>query len=271
MTAPQPEIGYEQLVDELRTLGLAENRDVLIHCGMKRIGLIDGGPATLLRAVQDVIGPFATVVVPTQTAHNSTTSRFYHEATRGMTDAQRRAYDDRIPGFHRDIPSHRMGLFAEYVRCQPGAVRSDHPQTSFTALGPSAEAMMAVHQLPSHLGNDSPLAALYDADAVALLLGVGYDRCTTLHLAEYRLPPHVAVRNKTYRCFVANEGRREPRVFEAPDLDDRVFPELGMDLDDEPFVKPGWVGKAQARLIPVRDAVEFAIGWMVRRRELAAH
>ncbi len=85
-------------------------------------------------------------------------------------------------------PSQRMGVLAEYVRCAPGAVRSDHPQTSFAALGPRARQLTDGHDLTCHLGERSPVGGLYAADGQILLLGLGYEACTALHLAEYRLP-----------------------------------------------------------------------------------
>lgn len=274
--APRPAAGqrstvdFERLVRDLAALGLPAGASVLINCSLRRLGFLYGGPSALLRAIQRLIGPHGTIVVPTQTANNSTTSRYHLAAVTGMTGAERQRYIDSLPGFDRDAsPSFGMGMFAEWVRKHPRAVRSDHPQTSFAALGPSARRMMAGHRLRSHLGDKSPLAALYEAGGFTLLLGVGYDKCTTLHLAEYRLPPGIEVPIKEYRCFVARGGRRETRVFRAVDLDDRCFPDLGKELDSQPFVRSGPVGHAKARLIPIRAAVDYAIGWITERRKRA--
>jgi aminoglycoside 3-N-acetyltransferase len=264
---------YSTLVSDRRTLaadlaelGLPAGRDVLIHCSMRRIGHITGGPATLLNAVQDVVGPAATVVVPTQTAHNSTTSPFFQYATRGMDAAAVADFEATMEGFDPDrSPSYGMGAFAEHVRRQHGAVRSAHPQTSFAAIGPNAVALMAVHDLDSHLGERSPLAALYASNAVTLLLGVGYESCTTLHLAEYRLPRPVPTR--PYTCYVNVDGKRVRCEFLAADLDDGPFLKLGAALDQEPYVASGRVGEATARIIPIRNTVDFAIGWMAHQSQ----
>src|SRR5690349_7103098 len=59
---------------------------------------------------------------------------------------------------------------------------------SFAAWGRHALPITANHALDYGLGEHSPLARLYDLDGSVLLLGVGYERRTSLHLAEYRAP-----------------------------------------------------------------------------------
>ena len=100
---------------------------------------------------------------------------------------------------------------------------------------------MRVHDLDSHLGERSPLAALEAAGARTLLLGVGYATCTALHLAEYRLrrPPQ----RRPYRCYVLRDGRRERLDFEAPHLDAAPFPAIGAELDRAAFTRHGTVGE----------------------------
>ncbi len=91
-----------------------------------------------------------------------------------------------------------------------------------------------------------------------LLLGAGYDACTSFHLAEYRIPaPLVEV------------GRPGPygweRVTEVSISSER-FDELGHDFErDRPVVR-GTVGAATARLFPVADAVAYAERWLPLHR-----
>jgi aminoglycoside 3-N-acetyltransferase len=261
-----PPFTYRRLLTDLRDLGLPYGRHVLVNCAMSRIGPVLGGPGTLLRALRDAIGP-ASVVVPTQTANNSTTSRFYQAATASMSPDERRRYEAELPGFDPDrTPSYRMGALAEHVRRHHAAVRSGHPQTSFAAVGRDAADLMQVHDLTSHLGRQSPLQALYDARGMVLLLGVGVDQCTALHLAEYRLG--AKPRMKTYTCFLDRDGERARYEFDAPDLDDSDFAAIGDDLRGRPWVRTGRVGEATAHLLPIRTAVDFARVWMSRRRSV---
>ncbi|MEU4675840.1 AAC(3) family N-acetyltransferase [Micromonospora sp. NPDC023737] len=258
-------IDAARLVADLRALGLTAGRDVLVHCSLRRLGRPEGGPAALASALREVLGPTGTLLVPTENAGNSTSSRAYRAATRGMDAGRLADYHAAMPGWDRaGTPSEGTGAFAEHVRLTPGALRSDHPQTSFAALGPRARELTEGHDLDCHLGERSPLGRLYAAAGWILLLGVGYQACTALHLAEYWLP--VPPPRRPYSCYRLLAGRRVRLDFDALDLDDSDFAAAGQALDEAPFVRHGQVGRAEARLMPVRDTVDFAVGWFSAHR-----
>jgi aminoglycoside 3-N-acetyltransferase len=252
----------ERLVADLAALGLRPGRDVLVHSALRQIGPPTPAAATVLGALLDVLGPRSTVVVPTHTSDNSITSEAFRRAADRLTPAGAEAA---IMGFDEATsPSYGMSALSEYVRQLPGAVRSTHPQASFAALGPEARRIVAVHDLDCHLGEHSPLGALYLARADIVLIGVGYEACTALHLAEYRLPEPRPERD--YRCFTLHHGQRVQHDFRALALDASDFRELGQALDQATFVKSGRVGNARARTMPMRDAVDAAVDWMMVHR-----
>ncbi|GIE87814.1 aminoglycoside N(3)-acetyltransferase [Actinoplanes regularis] len=262
-------IDLARLVGDLRALEIPRGGVVLVHCGMRRIGRVGGGAATLLRALRAVLGDAGTVVVPAQTPGNSLTSRTYRTATAGMTAAERDRYEAAMPGFDRGTtPSYGMGVLAETVRRHRAARRSAHPQTSFAAVGPAADEIVGVHDLDCHLGERSPLGTLYRLGATLLMIGVEMDTCTALHLAEYRLatPPPLM----TFSCFVTENGQRQRRQFEAPMLDDTDFRALGNDLLERPWTRHGLIGAAHARVLPMVTAVDHAVGWLERNRRRAS-
>ena len=263
-------IGRDQIADELRSLGLRPGQDLLIHCSLRRIGHINGGAAALLDALQAVSGPEATFVVPAQTTRNSLTSSTFMAATAGLDDEGRTRYIATMPGFNPAIsPSTGMGVFAEYLRTRPSANRSNHPQSSFAAVGRQARACTAIHDLDCHLGDRSPLGWLYAADAAILFLGVGYSVCTAFHLAEYRLP---SMPRKSYQCFTAEGETRVKHEFTDIDLDASDFDLIGTafetaaGLDTSPAVSKAQVGDAVCRLVPLRAAVDFACSWLTVHR-----
>jgi aminoglycoside 3-N-acetyltransferase len=255
--------GAAALAEGLRALGLRRGQDLLIHCSLREIGPVQGGPAALLTAVDTVAGPQSTLVVPTETPLSSRTSAAFLAATAGMTSAETDQFAAAIPAFNAATsPSQGMGAFAEFLRTRPEARRSGHPLTSFAALGPRAADCVAVHDLDCHLGERSPLGWLYRADAAILLLGVGYSVCTAFHLAEYR--PGIQ-RDRAYQCRGPGSGR-ELMTFTARDLTDSDFGQLGGCIEHEPFVEHGRVGRAHAILLPFRSAVDFAHRWFLANR-----
>ena len=268
--AERGEPARERLAADLRALGLRPGQDLLIHCSLRQVGPVDSGAATLLGAIQDVAGPAATLVVPAQTAWNSLTSRAFRAATAGLDPDGYARYVAAMPGFDpANTPSAGMGAFAEYVRTRPEARRSTHPQSSFAALGPSAAAAMAVHDLDCHLGERSPLRWLYDAGAAILLIGVGYSACTAFHLAEYRLSRMVPTME--YHCFSVSGGTRTAHQFADINMDDSDFELIGAALDSASWPDPiaprhGHVGMAASTLLPMSTAVDFARSWMEEHR-----
>ncbi|MGX9885136.1 aminoglycoside N(3)-acetyltransferase [Streptomyces sp. NPDC002276] len=239
-----------------------------MHASSRRVGpAADALPGALL----DALGPDGTLVVPTFTAGNSDSSPAYRQRVHGMTDRQRADHEREMPPFDpARTASQGMGRLAETVRRRRDAVRSAHPQTSFAAVGARAAELMADHDEECHLGEASPLARLFSAGAQVLLVGVGYEVCSAFHLAEYRTttdPP-----SREYRCVVLRDGRRVWTSYKDVDLDDSDFGALGAAYEAHdaalaaPALRHGQLGDADARLLPLRAAVEFAVGWLSGNR-----
>jgi len=250
------------LTRDLAGLGVASGDTLVVHSSLKSLGWVCGAEQTAVHALLDAVGRTGTVVVPTQTMDNTDPSGWRNppvpEDWWPTIRAQTPAFDPRI------TPSARMGRIAEAVRTWPGAVRSPHPQTSFAAVGARAGELMDHHPLDCRLGEDSPLARLERADARILLLGTGFDTCTALHLAEYRVPRPTTEESS---CAVLTaDGDRTWTTFTDVAPDSHDFPRLGSDLEARGGVVRGRVGEAAARLFSLPDAVAFATSWLTGHR-----
>ncbi|MCX4967993.1 AAC(3) family N-acetyltransferase [Streptomyces sp. NBC_00654] len=251
----------------LAALGVRPGDVLIVHASLRAVGPVDGGARTMVDALRRVLGPAGTLVVPAFTPENSDTSPHYRERVDGLSAEAREAVRASMPPFDRDTsaaPS--MGRLAETVRTMPGAGRSGHAQTSFAAIGPAAGELLAGHRADCHLGEDSPLARLYEADAHILMLGTGFDTCTAFHLGEYRLPDPP---RRRYSCVVTREGLRQWWEYEDVDLDDSDFGGLGAAFAGaagEGTVRLGRVGSAPCRLVRLTPAVDFATGWLAAHR-----
>lgn len=253
----------ESLTGEFLGLGVRPGDSLLVHASMSAVGWVCGGATTVVRALLDAVGPAGTVVVPAQTPDNRDPSRWSHLSVpeRWWPDIRRH-----LPPFEPALtPSSGMGAIAERVRTWPSAARSGHPLTSFAAVGARAQELMAGHPLHSLLGEESPLGALERAGGRVLLLGVGFDKCTAFHLAEYRLP----IRSmRSLASVVPTPAGPEWVGYESAELDDHDFGDLGAAYEKSGSVSVGMIGAATSRLFPIRDAVRFAEAWIARHRHL---
>ncbi len=256
----------ERIVRDLRALGVATGHTLLVHASLRSIGRVEGGAPAVVAALREAVGAAGNIVVPASTESNSLTSRAHRARIASMTPAQAAEYREAMPAFDPATTPGGAGAVAEEVRTTAGAFRSDHPQSSFAAIGPQARYLMADHRLDCHLGEDSPLGKLYKLDeAFVLLLGVGYAACTAMHLAEYRYTPDPPT--CTYACVTTAGGKRHWVSYRDVVLDDRRFPEIGGYLDTVMASRSGYVGEAACRLLPLSDVVDHATDWMkVNRR-----
>ena len=172
-----------------------------------------------------------------------------------------------MPPFRPDLTETRsMGRIPETFRKQDGVLRSNHPQTSFAAWGKAAHVVTADHALDNELGESSPLARIYDVGGHVLLLGVGHDRNTSLHLAEYRAA-YPGKRVITSSAPILVNGARQWVTFQGIDLDEADFPQIGAAFAETTgLVRQGKVGQATALLMPQRPLVDFAVQWMAAHR-----
>ncbi|MBK3627765.1 AAC(3) family N-acetyltransferase [Streptomyces sp. MBT49] len=252
-----PLVTRDSLTAELYALGVVPGEILLVHSSLSSLGWVCGGPVTVVRGLLDALGPDGTLVVPTQSGDLSDPALWSNPPVPAQWWDRIRAtmpvYDPRT------TPALGVGVVPETVRTWPGAVRSAHPQTSFAALGARAAELTEGHAPDCRLGERSPLARLEKAGARVLLLGTGYDTCTSFHLAEYRIPaPLVEV------------GRPGPdgtwEVMTEVSIDSDRFDELGHDFERDRDVVRGRVGAADARLFTVAEAVAYAERWLPLHR-----
>ncbi|MGW0196719.1 aminoglycoside N(3)-acetyltransferase [Nonomuraea sp. NPDC003201] len=258
-------VNYARISRDFSALGVEPGQVVLLHSSLSSIGRVEGGEHTVVAALRESLGPDGTLTVPTGTSANSDTSPVYRAAVAGMSPEETAAFRSRMPAYDPgSTPSVRMGRIPECVRTAPDARRSAHPQTSFAAVGPQAAHIIGDHARDCLLGERSPLARLYEAGALVLLLGVGYDRCTAFHLAEYRYHPDPP--RRSYRAVVDDGEGRAWCEFEDVRVDDSDFARLGADFEQAVDVRCGPVGAARARLFPLAAAVDYAAAWFAANR-----
>lgn len=254
------------LAAKLTAIGVAQGMTLIVHSSLKSMNRwIVGGASAVVLGLEDAIGEEGTLVMPTHSGDLSDPERWQNPP---VPEAWWQLIRDEMPAFQPDvIPTRAMGAVVECFRKQDGTVRSYHPQLSFAARGPQAAYITAEHSLGNGLGEQSPLAKLYELGASVLLFGVDYGNNTSLHLAEYRAN-YASKETLTNYGPVLVEGRREWVALEEINLNADDFDLLGQAFEEETgCVKRGQIGDAVIRLIPVRELVDFGVKWMEQNRK----
>ena len=177
-------INKKELVNDLINLGLSNGDVVIVHTSLKKIGYVCGGPQTVIEALIEVVGPEGTIMMPTQSWKNLDPETGVHW---DADESEWNKIRENWPAYDRNLtPTNTMGAVAEMFRRWPGSIRTNHPARSVCAWGKHAEYLTEEHTLSNIFGEGSPIAKLYELDAKVLLLGVGYDKNTSIHLGQSR-------------------------------------------------------------------------------------
>lgn len=249
-------ITADSLVRDLLSLGIRSGDVVLVHASLSSLGWVNGGPVAVIEALLRAVGPKGTIVMPAQSADLSDPVNWgappvpasWHQTIRETMPA----YD---PG---TTPTRDMGRVAELFRTWPGALRSDHPSASFAARGPLAGQIIGRHDLADPLGEGSPLGVLYRLDAKVLLIGVDFDKCTALHLAERRAwpdRPRIAEGAPLMR-----DGQRQWVAFDIPSvMDSAAFLPTGASALRSGMATARALGEGRGILVGIRQIVDHAV------------
>uniref|UniRef100_UPI00135CCBEF AAC(3)-IV family aminoglycoside N-acetyltransferase n=1 Tax=Geminicoccus flavidas TaxID=2506407 RepID=UPI00135CCBEF len=224
-------MNHGQLVRQLRDLGVVAGGVLLVHTAFRAIRPVEGGPDGLIDALLAAIGPDGTLVMPSWSG------------------------DDEQPFDPARSPAAAdLGVVADRFWRRPGVRRSAHAH-AFAAYGKLAERVTADPlPLPPHIPQ-SPVGRVYELDGQVLLLGVGHDADTMLHLAEliasvpYRTPARLTVieNGRPVRLRYAENNHCCERFAQADDW-----------LRAAGLQREGPVGHGHGRLARARDIVRLA-------------
>ncbi|MCY3810683.1 MAG: AAC(3) family N-acetyltransferase [Gammaproteobacteria bacterium] len=157
-------------------------RPVMAHSSLKALGVVVGGASAVVGALLDrrrtvLVPAFSSgfgVPMPSDRAplqRNGVDPGF-----EGPTVGVRRVYTPACGEIDRD-----MGAVAAAIVGMPDGARGMHPLNSFAAAGPDARKLVA-----GQTGMDvyAPIRELADRGGYVVLMGVGLESMTALHLAE---------------------------------------------------------------------------------------
>jgi len=251
----------ESLAADLRAAGVGAGATVLVHASLSSLGWVSGGAVAVVQALMDATTPDGTIAMPAHSAGLSEPSRWRNPPVPAEWWPTIRAT---MPAFDpRTTPTSHVGAIAETFRSFAGVVRSAHPAGSFAAWGLHSAAVVDGHALGPAFGETSPLARLYDLDALVLLLGVGHDADTSLHLAEVRRGGLAEIEEG---APILADGVRRWTTFREYDYDASDFVAIGDAFAATGGVRESRVGAAKALVCRQSALIDFAVAWMRENR-----
>lgn len=234
-THPQarPELSRTHVTEQLRALGVREGGVLVVHTSFRAVRPVEGGPLGLLSSLREALGPEGTLVLPSGSGNDD------------------EPFDPQTTPVREDL-----GIVPELFWRQPGVLRGRHHFDGFAAIGPkAAEIVNAPLKLPPSAPG-SPISVVHELDGQVLLLGVGHDANTMLHLAElmggapYGVPHHYTV---------LQDGKRVRIDYLENDHCCDGFSKMDAWLRAAGLQSEGPVGHAQARLARAQDLIRIAV------------
>ena len=174
-------VDEELMTSALGRMGI-DRQPVIVHSSLKTFGVVTGGAPAVVRALLD---HGRTVLVPAFSSafgvprppyeaplqHNGVEPGF-----KGPTAGIGRVYTPSCGEVDRD-----MGAVAAAIVEMASAARGTHPLNSFAAAGPDARKLVAGQ---TAVDVYAPLRELADGGGYVILMGIGLESMTALHLAE---------------------------------------------------------------------------------------
>ncbi|MEZ4861978.1 MAG: AAC(3) family N-acetyltransferase [Caldilineaceae bacterium] len=246
---------YQAIVN----LGLSD-KPLCVHASLRSFGWVEGGAPAVM---DGLLAAGCTVLVPTfSDEYGVPPLPHMHREHNGADTAWIKSKE--WPGVGKiytpasnAIELAEMGAIPAAVLNRPDRRRGEHPLCSFATVGPQAEKLIA-NQTP--LAVNAPLTALAAAGGYVVLMGVGLESMTLLHLAEQQ-----AGRNLFRRW--ANDRKGETIEVEMGGCSDgfgNLMPVLA------PLMTTTLVGQSLWRIFPAQPTLHLAAE-VIRRNPPITH
>jgi aminoglycoside 3-N-acetyltransferase len=173
-----------ELVELFHELGINKGDEVMVHSSMKSLGFVVNGAIDVIDALIECVDlKKGVILMPTHTGQLTDPADWKNPK---IEKEFIKIIRNSIKPFDKKLtPVRGRGVVAETLLCYPKVKRSGHPLNSVGAIGRNSEFYTSNHKFDEPEGIDSPIGKLYQRNGKILGIGVGVDRFTAIHLAEY--------------------------------------------------------------------------------------
>jgi aminoglycoside 3-N-acetyltransferase len=244
-----PIVTRAHVVRDLRRLGLRAGDVVELHSSLKSIGHVQGGPTTVIRAFQQVLGKRGTLLMPTFTY----------------------CHDGRGEAFHPDQSPSKTGLITETFRQMSDVIRSLCPVHSVAAWGRHARQFTERHPLAPTLGVGSPFHLAAQAGGKIVLLGCNHNSNSFIHVLESLAAHPVIYETTPYGSkglLRQDDGRVKTIGLTEFTGCSKNFQALQPYLDRKGLITHGLVGQAPTQVMLGRALIRYCVPLLKRNPEL---
>ena len=254
----------QDILDALAKAGVGKGQAIMVHTSLSSLGFVCGGAQVVIEALLESVGPEGTIMMPTQSWKNLDPAAGVHWQE---PEQWWQLIRDNWPAYDKDItPTNSMGAVAEMFRKWPGSLRSDHPARSVAANGQYAQYLTENHDLSNIFGEGSPIARLYELDGYVLLMGVGYDKNTSLHLADARAQ-YPGKHDSIEHSAILENGQRVWKEYATLYVDGEDFNAIGEAFEKAYPVAKVPLGNGCITFMKQHQLVDFAVQWIKENRK----
>ena len=229
----------------LKQLGIRPGDLLIVHSSMKSIGPVEGGPETVIEALQESVSGKGTLLMP---AFSYSFETVYEP----------------VETYAPETTPSRVGLVSEIFRQQPGVVRSRHPTHSVAAWGKLAHGLVECHDPLEQAHVFAPFEQAARQGATVLLIGCDFTSLSLLHAAEELAPsPYLPVFNWGHLGWRPSASLRDehsqPMRVPLPHVPgcSRNFGVAQVLAKEHGLLREGSVGSARALRIDAKAILEL--------------
>lgn len=237
----QPVVTKEVIVGGLREMGLHSGNVIEVHSSLNALGTVDGGASTVVDALIETVGPKGTIIMSAYPV-SPPIPLTEEEKARGIKYKVRKLDPN-------STEKTGMGAISDEFKSRKGVYLG----TNFhrvAAWGKNAKKHIHGYKY------------LLTVDGRVLLIGVGIDRCSSLHIADGAVPiPQEIEKYEKVPDDIRRDYPENEWSIGYGGTPNDAWQKVYNEANDRNLIQHHKIGSAECLLFKVNDVVEILKQW----------